>query len=289
MDRTARLQTEIEERKTAAIAGYPSLWRRMISEWQQPERNDSAWLMYSANYLFRTAGIRWALDPLTLHWRVSKAPQVNTGLDLQELSFIILTHRHADHLDLDLVHTLSPLPIRWVIPQSMLEVVTDTGLSLSKVIVPKPMEPFEMDGIKITSFDGLHWAADISYPDGRRGVPATGYLVEFSGKRWLFPGDTRTYDTSQQPSFGPVDGLFAHLWLGRGSALRVRPLQLKAFCSFYLDLKPKRIIVTHLEEFGRAADEYWDDFHAQKITAYLHKAQPLVDVQIGRMGERISL
>ena len=98
-----------------------------------------------------------------------------------------------------------------------------------------------------------------------RGVPATGYLVEFQNKRWLFPGDTRTYDASQLPSFGPVDGLFAHLWLGRGCALMDEPPLLDAFCQFCLDLQPRRIILTHLNEFGRDADDFWDEEHAEKL------------------------
>ena len=288
-DELTKKQANIEHRKKAIAAGYPGSWRRMISEWQRPEESDRAWLLYSANYLFRTGGIRWALDPLTLHWRVHEAPQMDIARDLRDLSFIVLTHHHADHLDLDLLHDLRGLPIRWIIPESLLEGIVETGLPIAKIIVPKPLETLDLGGIKITPFDGLHWAADNTYPDGRRGVPETGYLLEFSGRRWLFPGDTRTYAASRLPSFGPVDGLIVHLWLGRGCALDEEPPLLEAFCFFCLDLQPKRIIVTHLEEFGRTAEEYWDDYHARKITGFLHKKQPLIDVQIARMGESVLL
>jgi L-ascorbate metabolism protein UlaG (beta-lactamase superfamily) len=289
MDRLTKQPTKIEHRKAAAMARYPLLWQRMISEWQRPEETDRAWLLYTANYLFCTAGVRWAIDPLTLHWRVSSAPQVDAARDLRDLSFIILTHCHADHLDLDLVRELSGYPIRWVVPEQLLLAVSASGLSRTKMIIPKPTEPVEIEGIAITPFDGLHWEVDPIHKDGLRGVPAMGYLVEFSGKRWLFPGDTRTFDAAQLPSFGPVDGLFAHLWLGRGAALDAKPPLLEAFCSFCLDLQPKRIIVTHLEEFGREADDYWDEMHLKKITACLQKAKPLLDVSAARMGDRIFL
>lgn len=268
---------------------YPDMWSRMVSDWNSPSPDDRAWLMYAANYLFRTAGIRWALDPLTLKQRLPEAPEVNIVHDLEGLSFILLTHCHADHLDLELVRALSTQPILWVIPEPLLVAVAETGLSEAKIIVPKPMEQFELEGIKITPFDSLHWEADPTYPDGRRGVPATGYLVEFSGKRWLFPGDTRTYDASQLPSFGSVDGLFAHLWLGRGCALNETPPLLEAFCSFCLDLQPRRIIVTHLEEFGRASNEYWEDAHFQPVKWRIMECAPDIVVESAVFGECIRL
>ncbi len=76
----------------------------------------------------------------------------------------------------------------------------EVGLSVEQVLIPSPLQPIVIKGIP-------------------QGVPATASLVEFNGKRWLFPGDTRNYHTGSLPSFGPVDGLVAHMWLGRGCAL----------------------------------------------------------------------
>ena len=60
----------------------------------------------------------------------------------------------------------------------------------------------------LTPFDGLHI-------HGEHGVPAMGYLAEFSKKRWLFPGDTREFDFSKLPDFGELDDVIGHLWLGK--------------------------------------------------------------------------
>ena len=83
-----------------------------------------------------------------------------------------------------------------------------------------------------------------------------GYLIECCGRRWLVPGDTRTYDASQLPVFDEVDVLFAHVWLGRRSALLDEPPLLDDFCRFCLDLKPHQLILTHLNEFGRDASDF---------------------------------
>ena len=115
-----------------------------------------------------------------------------------------------------------------------------------------------------------------------------GYLVEFNGKRWLFPGDTRSYDASQLPSFGPVDVLFAQVWLGRGCAVQTTPPLLDAFCQFCVDLQPKHIVLTHLQDFGRDANDYWDSEHVQQITALIAEKEPDISISSGLIGDRIA-
>ena len=245
--------------------------------------------MYSANYLFRTHGIRWAIDPLRLKQRVPEAPAMDVSHDLDGLSLILLTHRHADHLDLNLVNALAKKPILWVVPEDIQAMVEQAGLSREKIIQPRPLEPVEFRGMRITPFHGLHWENDPRRPDGLRGVPAIGYLVEFNGKRWLFPGDIRTYDLSLLPSIGAVDVAFVHLWLGRASALLENPPLLESFCRFCQGLYSRRIIITHLQEFGREAHEFWDDGHFQQVKQCLHRNAPGILVESAGMGDCVNL
>ena len=264
MDRFAEKQAQIEQHRAEVCDSYPGLWSTMIAEWNSPGPEDRAWLMYSANYLFRTNHVRWAIDPLTLNWILKTAPRVNSARDLSGLSLVLLTHGHRDHLDLELLSELRHLPITWVVPEFLRsKVLEQSGLPEEKILVPSPLAPMELNGVRILPFDGLHWE---NGPDGKcRGVPAMGYLIECKGKRWLFPGDTRSYDSSQLPRFGNVDAVFAHLWLGRGSALAEQPRLLESFCQFYLDLEARQVILTHLHEFGRDANDYWDDGHVQLV------------------------
>ena len=69
---SAEEQTRLAKRREIAGAAYPQLFGRMSAEWNAPDAEDGAWLMYSANYVLRTAGVLWALDPLTLPWRVPR-------------------------------------------------------------------------------------------------------------------------------------------------------------------------------------------------------------------------
>ncbi len=90
---------------------------------------------------------------------------------------------------------------------------------VEQVLIPNPLQPIVIKGIRILPFDDLSCGVPPPAGGTPQGVPATASLVEFNGKRWLFPGDTRNYHTGSLPSFGPVDGLVAHMWLGHGCAL----------------------------------------------------------------------
>jgi L-ascorbate metabolism protein UlaG (beta-lactamase superfamily) len=283
-------QAQIDQRRKEKAARYSQLIADMTAEWSSPGAEDKAWLMYSANYLFRTGGVRWAMDPLTLRCRVPEAPEVEISRVFDQLDFVVLTHRHADHLDIDLLRAMRHLPIRWLIPDYILpQVQAEVGLPADQIIAPHPLQPIEIKGIHILPFVGLHWEAAPSENGPQHGVPEMGYLVEFNDKRWLFPGDTRDFKAELLPSFGPVDTLFAHLWLGRGCALMEEPPLLDAFCQFCLDLQPKQVILTHLEELGREADDYWDERHAEKVVERCRQLAPQVPVSAAYMGQSVNL
>ena len=261
----------------------------MISKWQGPAEQNRVWLMYSANYLFRTGGVRWAIDPLTLARRVPSASPVNASHDLRGLSFVLLTHRHNDHLDLQLISELSPLPILWVVPADLLESVRQAGVPSNQIIIPHSMETLQIEGLLITPFEGQHWEVAPERPAGRRGVPSTGYLLEFNGRRWLFPGDTRTYNAGLLPSFEALDGVLVHLWLGRASALLNEPPLLDAFCQFCLDLHAPRLVITHLHEFGRPPEECWEDRHFELVRQRIQDLSPQTCLLSAQMGECVEL
>lgn len=208
--------------------------------------------------------------------------------DLVDLSFVLLTHGHKDHLDLDLLSALRHLPITWVVPYFLLtDVMEQAGLKRQKILIPSPLVPFELNGIRILPFEGLHWE---TAPDGgRRGLPAMGYRVNFNHKSLLFPGDIREYRSSLPLEVESTDIIFAHLWLGRGAALLEDPPLLDDFCRFFLRLQPRRLILAHLNEFGRDASDFWDESHAQSARERCLELSEELAVTSVCMGESIPL
>ncbi len=287
-DRIAEKQALVEQKKKNLLDQYPSLWATMIADWKKSDPVDAGWLIYSANYLFRTGGLRWAVDPLTLKKRLPGAPQMPLKRDLEGLQLVLLTHEHNDHLDVELIHELADLPIRWIIPRFVFDKIrSDVNIPEEKVTIPKVLQPITFQNMTILPFEGQHL---ITYANGLcKGVPEMGYLVEQGGKRWLFPGDTRVYDLSRFPKLGAVDALFAHLWLGHGCAVQEPYALLESFCSFCVGLQPKQVLLAHLEECGRKADDFYDETHVSLVKQVFSEKYPHVYCSSLHIGEKFLL
>ena len=275
-------QAKITRLAASAVEGYPALWHQMVAEWQAAE-SDAAWLTYSANYLFHTAGVHWSLDPLSLFSRLSLPNLMNFTKDLAALDAVVLSHRHADHLDLELLSKLVDLPMTWIVPDFMLEVLHAIFPEKTpKIIVPRAGVPIQIKDLALIPFEGLH------FRDGN-GVPEMGYLAEFSGKRWAFPGDTRAFPRGGLTGLGSLDGIFAHLWLGKRRALQETPAILDEFCRFFMEPAPHRLVITHMHELARDPDDFWEISHFLQVEAKCHELNPEVQVEPVWMGMSVAL
>ena len=98
-------QAHIKQVRRKLVDTYLASWDRMIQQWSADDTPDAIWLMHAANYLARTDGVRWAIDPLRLGQRLPEAPDPNVA-DLGALDFVLLTHLHCDHIDQQLWRAL---------------------------------------------------------------------------------------------------------------------------------------------------------------------------------------
>ena len=268
----------------AFLRGYPARFRWMLRAWREHSEVNQAWMMYAASYLFNTQGVRWAMDPLLPG---SLLPEFRARLHanaLKSLSFVVLTHYHADHIDHDLLASLSDSDLRYVVPEHMRDrVVERAGLRAAQVLIARSGERLVIDGIHMMPFDGLHWRV---HPNGQlHGTDATGYLVEVGGRRWLFPGDVRDYRADVIARFGPVDVLFAHLWLGKARALDPEPPELDAFCDFILAGQPRRVVLTHLYEFSRPPRDLWTLRHVELVRERWRTMGAPAPIEVLRTGQ----
>lgn len=245
-------------------------------------------MMYAANYLFCTHGVRWALDPLLPGGLLPELRERLPTRALRRLSFVLLTHDHADHADYDLLAGLADSPVCFVAPEQMrAKLIERAGPREAQLIAAKPGEWLEIDGIGVLPFEGLHWR---THPDGQHaGIDAVGYLVEVGDRRWLFPGDVRDYRAEAVAPFAPVDTLFAHLWLGRGRALDETPPELDTFCRFMLAAGPEEIVLTHLHEFSRPPRDLWSRRHVELVRARFHALGCEAPIHALRTGQGLEL
>ncbi len=260
----------------------------MVDQWNAPRPGDAVWLMYAGNYLLNTAGVGWAIDPVTLGSRIADAPPIPAAHDLRELSFVLLTHAHADHVDESLWRALSVAPTRWIVPAHMIEwFAARVQARPEQITTAVDGEAIEVEGLAITPFASLHLATN--HAGERTGVEETGYLVDTGRGRYLFPGDVRTYDATRLPDFGDVDAVFAHVFLGRSEALEPRPSLLYEFVDFHLSFRPRRIILTHLDELGRRAADCWAREHAEMVRREIRARDPDVEVVVPEWFTRVDL
>ena len=285
VDQFSSRQDWIDRQTQQAIDTYPQVWQQLVEDWRLADREDALWLTYAANYLLRTAGIQWALDPLSLTTRVGLTTHPDFQKDLSALQLIVLSHIHSDHVDHNLLAALRDLPITWVIPGFMRDqVLSILPIESAQLIIPQPGVPINFGKLVLTPFNALHFNAKCHH-----GVPEMGYLAEFSDKRWLFPGDTRNYDVKALPSFGKLDGVLAHCWLGRGAALQPEDTIVSDLCQFYRSFSADRVIITHLHDFGRGPHDFWGLEHYDMIKKHYSQLVPVAELSYALMGDRITL
>jgi len=279
----------IAKAKLRFFREYAARWQRMLATWRHPPRAMMGWLMYASNYLFTTHGVRWALDPVIPTSRL--LPNLPGELPMEalaDLSFLLLTHNHAGHVDYRLLAALRSSGVRLVVPEHMLATVRAYANPHDKqVIVAQHGQRLDLNGIGVLPVSGWHWQRQA---DGQLcGLDATAYLVEVDGQRWLFPGDVRDYGVPEIRQLGPVDLLFAHLWLGRGCAGYSVPPLLDAFCDYLRGCAPRAVVLTHLYEFSRATDDLWHQRHVALVRSRWAALAPNVPLRAPEVGEKMVL
>lgn len=259
---------------------YDEIWAG-IEEGLSGEE-DSFYLMGPANYIFRTGGVNWAVDPaFTVPRSRESVACIQPDTVMKSLDFILLTHRHADHFDPELMKRYPDL--LWIVPDHMEEEIRGHGNF--NLLVAHSGDVIRRGEITIHAFSSLHYDAGTTV-----GVKETGYFVEANGHRIMLPGDVREYNADEYPKFERITHFFGHVWLGRGNALNwpcgEYPRQMAQFCMAF---EPERIFLAHLLEATRPLTDMWTYAHAGLVMDEIIARKPGAEVYIPMAGRKNRL
>lgn len=256
---------------------YDGIWREIEAGLSGPE--DAFFLMGPANYIFQTGGVKWAVDPaFTVPRDRSSVKCIEPDAVMNSLDFILLTHRHADHFDPELMKSYPEL--LWIVPDHMEEEIR--GYGEFNLLVVRPGDVIRRGKIVIHAFRSLHYDAGTTV-----GVEETGYFVEANGQRIMLAGDVREYDAEKYPKFEGITHFFSHIWLGRRNALNWPCGEYAAqMAEFILAFEPGRVYLAHLLEATRPLTDMWTHAHAGLVTDEIIARKPDAEVIVPAVGRR---
>lgn len=273
-----------------ALAAYPDLYRKIITDWQAAGA-DAIWLMYSANYLLRIGACRLAIDPITLPARLGGPIPATIAEDLAPAEVVMLSHDHSDHVNWQVLSAIQATVRQWIIPRWMQnqfehQITAPTGI----VSYVQSGDGINYQNVQIQVFEGNHWEDrpySRSHHAVQKGLPSLAFLIEGGSKRWVFPGDTRSFTPETRVPCGAVDVVAAHVFLGRLTKEGDPPSLLDQFCEYFSGYQTDRIILAHLYELGRNSRDIWTENHATMIMDTIRSIHPDIHVGLALSGDSL--
>lgn len=274
--------------RNATLAARFHTWRTLLRDLHRTARRDGNVVRFpnASSYIFSTGERLWAVDPAYAVGSCPEGEREAVAEGLRGLSFIVLTHCHADHLDVPLLRELlRAVPVRLVIPAAIADLFFKlTGEDAGGVTVLAPGESAVVGGVSLTCHPGYH------AEPGMVGYPSGSFLASLpDGTTLFFPGDVRDYARRLPAGLPPIDFEFGHVWLGRGNSLDDDFPLLDAFCHFMLQCRPGVLFLTHLREISRDPDSMWLPRHAARVRERVSDLAPETVVSIPAPGDVLTL
>jgi L-ascorbate metabolism protein UlaG (beta-lactamase superfamily) len=192
---TARAQELVRLHREIPVRRYRSLLGHWVARWFRPPRPATpepvpdlvpGQLSVSfgghATVIARYHGMSIAFDPMLGRWVGGVRRAVEPGLvpgDFNEVSLVLISHRHADHLHLPTLRRL-PRSATVVVPAGAAGDLSTLGFA--RVVELRPGADLELRGVQVTACATSHGDGDLA-----RGVA---YVVRGPGPSVYLCGDT---------------------------------------------------------------------------------------------------
>jgi N-acyl-phosphatidylethanolamine-hydrolysing phospholipase D len=261
------------------VIGKLSFFGRRIRVTLAPRPGASPWVPYDSaaivrspsltwighsTFLVRMDGVTFLTDPMFSE-RASPftfaGPRrlVPPGVPLDALpavDFVLLSHDHYDHADLESVKALAKRGVTFVVPMGLGEWIRRAG---GDAIELDWWQAVELHGVRIQSVPAQHFSGRALMDGGRR---------LWSG--WVVSGPTRRFyhagDTGYSPDFETIGGRLGPIDLATVPIGAYRPAALMHFVHttpeealrIGLDVRARRMVAMHFGMFD-LADEPLDE------------------------------
>jgi L-ascorbate metabolism protein UlaG (beta-lactamase superfamily) len=227
---------------------------RIYEEVRDHRKGLAVWWVGNAGWLIKADDVLVGTDlDLTPDEKIHEPPI--SPEQLAELaSVVFVTHHHSDHCNPATLKVLAETSrSTLVLPKTCLDEVRDLRIPPERLIVPKPLEPFDVRGVHVEPIHAVHGNQEFTVltrePDFIEGIRHNcGYVFTIGGKRFLEPGDSVL--TEEHIGLPNVDVLFVsptvhNMHLDRSTILINR-------------LEPRYIFPQHFDTYREAPDNlFW--------------------------------
>ena len=150
---------------------------------------NSGWLIKSGDLLI---GTDLDLEPV----RRLQPPPLTAQELAGELDIEFVTHQHGDHCNVTTIRALAQgSRCTFVLPQTCLRQVAALAIPKDRIVIPEPLQPFEIKGIRVEPVHAIHGNQEFTVLTREaafvEGIAHNcGYVFNLNGKRFFEPGDS---------------------------------------------------------------------------------------------------
>ena len=188
----------------------------ILKEIQGHHQGMAVWWMGNSGWLIRSGDLLIGSD-LDLEADSKSYPKIHppplTPQQLAgELDVEFVTHQHGDHCNVATIKGLAQgSRTTFVLPQSCLKQVTSLNIPKERIVVPEPLQPFDVKGVHVEPIHAIHGNQDFTVLTRERDFVDNiahncGYVFNIGGKRILEPGDSVL--TEEHLNLKNIDVLF---------------------------------------------------------------------------------
>lgn len=242
---------------------------QIVGQLQAHRKGVAVWWVGNAGWLIKADDLLVGTDLDLMPDEKIHAPSISPGEVAPLLSVVFVTHHHGDHCNAPTLKVLAEKSkCVFVLPQTCLEAEPDLGIPPERLIVPTPLQPFDVRGIHVEPIHAVHGNQDFTVltrePDFIKGIQHNcGYVLTIQGKRFVQPGDSVL--TEEHLGLENVDVLFV--------SPTVHNMYVDRSMILINHLEPRYVFPQHFDTYREAPDNvFWTRGYPDELKERLSRS-----------------